>query len=182
MVFGFNTEVAREGVVYHVQSELRTAENLLQSQVFVSGRCIGKIDAPIPAHTEELQAQQMLREQHRRLVQSAREGSIAELLSAAEPALTLSWPEGGPRVIDSTVKMRIVVSAGDKPVEGARLSVHLTSIDREQTIEATSGVDGCAEVVTSLSADDLNSCRVQVRAQHGERKTDQRFRLERAQP
>ena len=42
MIFGFNTDVKHGDTVYHVQSEARENELLLQTQVFVRGRCIGK--------------------------------------------------------------------------------------------------------------------------------------------
>src|SRR5205814_7164938 len=42
MIFGFNTDVKHDDTVYHVQSEAREAELLLQTQVFVRGRCVGK--------------------------------------------------------------------------------------------------------------------------------------------
>lgn len=42
MIFGFNTDIRHEDTVYHVQSEARESERLLQTQVFVRGRCIGK--------------------------------------------------------------------------------------------------------------------------------------------
>src|SRR5438270_13631844 len=42
MIFGFNTDIKHENTVYHVQSEAREHDHLLQTQVFVRGRCIGK--------------------------------------------------------------------------------------------------------------------------------------------
>ena len=42
MIFGFNTDVKHGDTIYHVQSEARESELLLQTQVFVRGRCIGK--------------------------------------------------------------------------------------------------------------------------------------------
>lgn len=42
MIFGFNTDIKHQDTVYHVQSEARESEQLLQTQVFVRGRCIGK--------------------------------------------------------------------------------------------------------------------------------------------
>ena len=41
MIFGFNTDIRHDETVYHVQSEAREGEQLLQTQVFVRGRCIG---------------------------------------------------------------------------------------------------------------------------------------------
>ena len=46
MIFGFNTDIRVQGTVYHVQTEVREQERRLESQVFVSGRCIGKRSAP----------------------------------------------------------------------------------------------------------------------------------------
>lgn len=46
MIFGFNTDIRHEDTVYHVQSEAREGEQLLQTQVFVRGRCIGKRAVP----------------------------------------------------------------------------------------------------------------------------------------
>ena len=43
MIFGFNTDVKHEETIYHVQSEAREADLLLQTQVFVRGRCIGNV-------------------------------------------------------------------------------------------------------------------------------------------
>ncbi len=42
MIFGFNTDIRHQDIVYHVQSEAREGDQLLQTQVFVRGRCIGK--------------------------------------------------------------------------------------------------------------------------------------------
>ena len=46
MIFGFNTDIKQGDTVYHVQSEAREGELLLQTQVFVRGRCIGKRATP----------------------------------------------------------------------------------------------------------------------------------------
>src|SRR6266849_1752887 len=46
MIFGFNTDIKHEDTIYHVQSEAREGEMLLQTQVFVRGRCIGKRATP----------------------------------------------------------------------------------------------------------------------------------------
>ena len=42
MIFGFNTDVKHGDTIYHVQSEAREGEKLLQTQVFVRGQCVGK--------------------------------------------------------------------------------------------------------------------------------------------
>jgi len=89
MIFGFNTDVRCGDTVYHVQSEAREAALLLQSQVFVKGRCIGK-RAVSYAHLaaaegfSEDQVHAMLKEQHKNVVEELRAGN-AEKLFRAEP-------------------------------------------------------------------------------------------------
>jgi hypothetical protein len=74
MIFGFNTDIRHEDTVYHVQSEAREGEQLLQTQVFVQGRCIGKRavsyaaaakadDAPGTDQNQDQQRERMLRDQ-----------------------------------------------------------------------------------------------------------------------
>jgi len=70
MIFGFNTDVKHGDTIYHVQSEAREGELLLQTQVFVRGRCIGKKATSYSAKSSESQfgdsqKEQLLREQHR---------------------------------------------------------------------------------------------------------------------
>ncbi len=59
MIFGFNTDIRHEDTVYHVQSEAREAEQLLQTQVFVRGRCIGKRAVPYAASSPGVSSDNM---------------------------------------------------------------------------------------------------------------------------
>src|ERR1700758_2726026 len=95
MIFGFNTDVKHEGTVYHVQSEAREGEQVLQTQVFVRGRCIGK---RATSYAEKLstggfndqQKEQVLRDQHRLVLDSIREGKLDNILDRRETPETLS--------------------------------------------------------------------------------------------
>jgi len=90
MIFGFNTEVKSGDTVYHIQSEVRQKDQLLQTQVFIKGRCVGKHTASIaeraadPDFSEE-HLHQLLKEQHRGFVVAAREGRI-ETMHSPPPA------------------------------------------------------------------------------------------------
>ncbi len=92
MIFGFNTDVKYGGTVYHVQSEARQHELLLQTQVFVKGRCIGKRATSYAEQTQqpgfsEDHMHEMLKEQHKHFVSAVREGRIeAELAEEDELA------------------------------------------------------------------------------------------------
>ncbi len=85
MIFGFNTDVKFGSTVYHVQSEARQHELVLQTQVFVKGRCIGKhaisyADKTSEPGFSEEHMHEMLKNQHKHFVAAVREGRIeAEL-------------------------------------------------------------------------------------------------------
>lgn len=87
MIFGFNTDVKCGDTVYHVQSEARKLDKLLQTQVFVKGRCLGKYATSYSAHAtvadfSEENLHELLKAQHKRFVESARAGTIEEDIEA----------------------------------------------------------------------------------------------------
>lgn len=83
MVFGFNSEVVREGTSYHVQSEVRTLERVLDTQVFVGGRCVGKRTSALAAEEgfPEERIREQLKEQHRQVLAAIGAGEWESLLT-----------------------------------------------------------------------------------------------------
>ena len=85
MIFGFNTDIKQGDTVYHVQSEARKHDLLLQTQVFIRGRCVGKCASSYadkvtqPGFSDE-QMHELLKEQHRTVVVAVREGRIEQVL------------------------------------------------------------------------------------------------------
>ncbi len=85
MIFGFNTDIEQGDTVYHVQSEARQKDLLLQTQVFVRGRCIGKRASSYadkvsqPGFSDE-NMHQLLKDQHRVVVEAVRAGKANEAL------------------------------------------------------------------------------------------------------
>src|SRR5215467_6632511 len=89
MIFGFNTDIRHEDTVYHVQSEAREGELILQTQIFVRGRCIGKratsyADKMSAGAFSDQQKEQMLREQHRIVLEAIREGKLDSVIDQRE--------------------------------------------------------------------------------------------------
>jgi hypothetical protein len=107
LIFGFNTDIRYGDTVYHVQSEAREAEHLLQTQVFVRGQCIGKRaipyalssaqgaasgapgwqDAPSTAPgatdvrwSDDQEREKRLRELHRQVLEAIRDGQLDSVL------------------------------------------------------------------------------------------------------
>ncbi len=154
MIFGFNTDIKSGNTIYHVQSEAREHERLLQTQIFVRGHCIGKKATSYAALTEhpefsEVRMHEMLKSQHRETVESVRAGQIEEALThvrqlhqvlsemsgveipgpnaAPTPAiLSLEFLNSAPALAGESVHLRFRVLEGDKPVSGAKLISKVT--------------------------------------------------------
>jgi len=81
MIFGFNTDVKHGDTIYHVQSEARKADLLLQTMVFVQGHCIGKYASSYaeqvgnPGFSEE-HIHSLLKNQHREVIDVVKAGSV----------------------------------------------------------------------------------------------------------
>jgi hypothetical protein len=115
MIFGFNTDIRHEDTVYHVQSEAREGEQLLQTQVFVRGRCIGKravsfasmvaaglentaslktdaasADPGAPDQNDDQKKEKMLRDLHREVLDAIRDGRLDSVLDKRDTPETLA--------------------------------------------------------------------------------------------
>ncbi len=120
MIFGFNTDVKHGDTTYHVQSEARQNERLLQTQVFVRGRCIGKRATSYaermnePEFSEDLM-HEMLKEQHRHLVEAVRLGNIESELDVRPDTAAMSAP------------VSAALSTGDTELDVSKLVPELAS-------------------------------------------------------
>ena len=94
MIFGFNTDIKHENTVYHVQSEAREGEHLLQTQIFVRGQCIGKKAASYAElvgrrEFSDDRMHEMLKFQHRSTIDDLRSGRMNEALTQVTPLAVL---------------------------------------------------------------------------------------------
>jgi len=134
MIFGFNTDVKHGDTIYHVQSEAREGELLLQTQVFVRGRCIGKKATSYAKKASETgfgdpQKEQQLREQHRLVLDAIREGKLDGMLDRPEPEalaaikeLEVQWLNADSVFADRNLTMQLRVTEGGTAASGARLT------------------------------------------------------------
>ncbi len=138
MIFGFNTDIKHDDTVYHVQSEAREGETLLQTQVFVRGRCIGKHatsyaeQASSQGFTDQ-QKELMLREQHRQVLDAIREGRLEEVFDqrdnpealGAIKELDIQWTNSHSVHAGEQLSMKLRATESGQPIPGARLTVRL---------------------------------------------------------
>ena len=191
MIFGFNTDIKHDGTVYHVQSEARQQEKLLQTQVFLRGRCIGKHasnygdgssasgDAPA-----ESQIEQLLREQHKLVSDAVKEGRLEGVLDkhetpealAAVRQLDLQWTNASDVFPDSALMMRLLVTESGTGIAGAKLVSRLDRPEQKPAFnEAVADGEGKAEIKLSLDESALEAASILVQASHQGRTATRKF-------
>jgi hypothetical protein len=194
MIFGFNTDVKHGGTVYHVQSEARENERLLQTQVFVRGRCIGKQtisyeESSSQADLSEKKMEEMLRSQHRSVLDAVREGRLdmvlkksePELASSPHPGLKLQWLNSDSIHLNGTLKMRFLVKDAGSGVEGARVTSRVTTSQRKPLYcQGLTDNSGAVELTIPVTEADLFESAVLVQATHSDRAITRKFHLYKA--
>lgn len=185
MIFGFNTAVRFGDTVYQVQSEPRERERLLETQVFVGGRCIGKRAVSYdevffqPGSIED-QLHELLRSQHRLVVEAAREDRLGEVLvgAGAQPELSVQFLNADSVFADGAVVMRFRVTADGEAVPGASLTSRVRVLEAEPIYsQAITDAAGTAEMRVTTREADLQDADILVEAIHGDRSAVRKFRL-----
>ncbi|MFZ0228594.1 MAG: carboxypeptidase-like regulatory domain-containing protein [Mycobacterium sp.] len=198
MIFGFNTDVSHEDTVYHVQSEASESEQMLQTQVFVRGRCIGKRAVPfaaIPAadaetsdQNSEQQKEKYLRELHREVLDAIREARLESVLDKQEkPAATppvaglnLEWINADSIHSEGSLQMKLRVTDSGAPVQGARLTLRLArSGAAPYYAQILTDAAGQAEMGLQVDESALPDASVLVQASFSGRTVTRKFQLRR---
>jgi hypothetical protein len=207
MIFGFNTDIRREGTIYHVQSEAREAEQLLQTQVFVQGRCIGKRAVPYDyagreeknnSKSEAVQnsgipnsdqdREKALRELHREVLDAIRDGKLSGILDkrdtetlAAVKELDLEWTNAGSVHSSGALTMHIRVTDGGVPVARARLTLRFVRQDAAPYYaQVVTDAAGNAEMSVQVEEASLSDSSVLVQVSYAGRTVTRKFRLRNA--
>jgi hypothetical protein len=191
MIFGFNTDVKHDDTIYHVQSEAREGELLLQTQVFVRGRCIGK---RATSYAEKLagggftdqQKEQILRDQHRLVLDSIRDGHLDDVLDkreapevlAAIKELDVLWLNASSVHSHRKLVMRLRVTEGGSGVQGARLTVRFARPDAAPFYtQVVTDLAGDAEMKIEADESSLPDSSVLVQANYSGRTATRKFQL-----
>ena len=205
MIFGFNTDIRHEDTIYHVQSEAREGEHLLQTQVFVKGRCIGKRAVPYGSSAEEgknpqsnnqdkdkdkdKDREKLLRELHREVLDAIRGGKLDSIFDkrdtpetlAAVKELDLEWINAGSVHSSGALTMNIGVTEGGAPVEGARLTLRFARPDAAPYYaQVLTDAKGSAEMNVQVDEKSLAESSVLVQASFGGRTATRKFNLRNA--
>jgi hypothetical protein len=190
MIFGFNTDVKHGDTIYHVQSEAREGEKLLQTQVFVRGRCIGKKAASYAQSAQEVglvdsKKEQQLRDQHRLVLEAIREGKLETVLDRADTEalasvkqLDVQWENAGSVHANRSLTMRLRVTEGETAVPSARLTFRFARPDAAPFYtQAVTDAAGNAEISVEVDESALPDSSVMVQANHEGRTVTRKFAL-----
>jgi hypothetical protein len=194
MIFGFNTDVKHVDTIYHVQSEARESEKLLQTQVFVRGQCIGKKAISYAASAAETgfgdpQKEQLLRDQHRLVLESIKEGKLESVLDKAESEtlagikqLDVQWQNANSVHANRNLTMQLLVTEGGTAVPRARLTFRFARPDAAPFYtQAVTDAAGTAQISVEVDESALPDSSVMVQANHDGRTVTRKFALRKAQ-
>ena len=193
MIFGFNTDVKHGDTIYHVQSEARESELLLQSQVFVRGRCIGKRASSYAtkageAQLGDAQKEQQLREQHRLVLDAIREGKLDDVLDHPEPEvlatvkeLDVQWLNSESVHADRNLTMQLRVTEGGAAASGARLTFRFARPGATPFYtQAVADAGGAAEIKIEVAETELPDSTLLVQINQEGRTATRKFVLRKA--
>jgi hypothetical protein len=194
MIFGFNTDVKHGDTIYHVQSEAREGELLLQSQVFVRGRCIGKkatsyATKAAEAQFGDAQKEQQLREQHRLVLDAIREGKLDNVLDhpeaealAAVKELDVQWLNSESVHANRNLTMQLRVTDGGAAAPGARLTFRFARSGAAPFYtQAVADSAGAAEIKIEVEQAAMPDSSLLVQANYQGRTATRKFALRPAQ-
>ena len=194
MIFGFNTDVKHGDTIYHVQSEARENEKLLQTQVFVRGRCIGKKAISYAASVAQdnfgdPQKEQQLRDLHRLVLEAIKDGKVESILDRADAEilaaikqLDVQWENAASVHMERNLTMRLRVTEDGSGVPGARLTFRFARPDAAPFYtQAVTDSSGSASISIEVEESALPDSSVMVQANHDGRTVTRKFALRKAE-
>jgi hypothetical protein len=191
MIFGFNTDIKHEDTVYHVQSEAREADLLLQTQVFVRGRCIGKRATPYAGQAQspdftDQKKEQILREQHRLVLDAIREGKVEEVFDKRETPETLAaikeieiqWLNSASIHSDGKLLVKLRATEAGQGIAGALLTVRYSRPERFPAyVQAKTDASGDTEISFQVEQASLPESSLLVQVNSEGRTATRKFEL-----
>jgi hypothetical protein len=193
MIFGFNTDIKHEDTVYHVQSEAREADLLLQTQVFVRGRCIGKRATPYAEQAQSLdftdqKKEAILREQHRLVLDAIRDGRLDQVFDKretpesleAEKELDIQWLNSDSVHSQDQLAMKLRATEAGQGIAGARLTVRFARPNADPFYtQVITDAAGDAELIFLVDETELRESSLLVQVNATGRTATRKFQLKR---
>jgi hypothetical protein len=191
-IFGFNTDAKVGDTIYHVQSEARENDLLLQTQVWVKGQCIGKrassyAERSVQPNFSKEEMHELLKQQHRMVLEAVREERAkdifcddGEVQDVNAGGLSIRWLNSTATFPSSPATLRLQVLLFHQPFDGALVTSRLEFTNEAHIhSQSMSEEDGVAELEIEMP-EGTAEMPVLVRAKNEEKSITRKFRLKRA--
>src|SRR6266849_4148820 len=178
-IFGFNTDVKHGDVVYHVQSEARQNDLLLQTLVYVKGQCVGKYAVSYarklsqPDFSNEAM-HELLKLQHKVIIDAIQHdqmqsvvGSGNDIQDAGGAGLSLKWTPTTPELGGSSSTLQFQVLNSGQAASGAVVVVRSILLGTPELVRGSSDASGAVSLSIPLTEDVAHAAAVMVQATHG---------------
>lgn len=187
-IFGYNTDVKHADVVYHVQSEARQSDLLLQTLIYVKGQCVGKHTFSyavkiLQSDFSEAAMHELLKAQHRSVVEGLQEGRLdsvlilrGEIFDVGGSSLALQWSNPHEQAQGEKRKMRFQVLQEGQSAPGAELVVR-SGRPEEPGALATMRTDSSGQAEFELNFTHLSEPAVIVTATRAGKSATRKFRF-----
>ncbi|HEV2989091.1 MAG TPA: hypothetical protein VG759_11675 [Candidatus Angelobacter sp.] len=189
-IFGFNTDVKYGDTVFHVQSEARKSDLLIQTLVFVKGQCIGKRGvsyAEQVSHPDfsDQAIHELLKSQHKTVIDAISEGNIGSVLGSADEIQDVGGTGLSVKCLsvdagshESSVTMHLQVTDHGQAVSGAKIVSRLGNSSESQVVaQVTTDAAGAAALQIPLSEETRRESAVLVQATHEGKSATRKFRF-----
>lgn len=187
-IFGYNTDVKHADVVYHVQSEARQSDLLLQTLIYVKGQCVGKhtfsyAEKILERDFSEAAMHELLKEQHRGVVERLQQGRLdsvlllrGEIFDVGGSSIALQWSNPHEPAQGERRKMRFQVLQDGQSAPGAELVVR-SAQPGEPVALATMRSDSSGQAEFELNLAHLSEPAVIVSATRAGKSATRKFRF-----
>ena len=164
MIFGFNTDVVGKDATYHVRTEDRGAKHpVIDSIIYVSGRIVDRRRTSyVPAEVTQAQIEEMVRKQHKELVEAIRSGTFvpsgdSHPADPPAPGYTIQLLNGADLYRDDQLYFELAVRENGKNQAPHNVSLELRwvvagAVSESRTVSL--GEDGRAGVAFPIPPDD----------------------------
>lgn len=187
-IFGFNTDIKYGDTVYHVQSEARRTEQVIQTLVFVKGQCIGKrtssyLHKASQPDFDEQCVHELLKTHHKAIIDAINEGKLDSMLGRnghvyeiGQETISMNALKSEP---DITIEFQITFSgqivSGAEVVSRAGRSTTSSILSRAQT-DSLGNVRMRIPLTEEVRHEEL----ITIEATHGDMYTRKRFKIKTA--
>jgi hypothetical protein len=190
-IFGFNTDVKQGEVVYHVQSEARQNDLLLQTLVFVKGQCVGKQTVSYAQQVSQPDfsteaIHELLKSQHKTVLDAIQQGDMNSVLASGTEVqdvggagLSLQWTAAHPGDA-ATLPVSFRVLDGGQAAAGAQIVVRgVIAADGLELARGKTDNTGGLVLQIPLTEEVMARGAVMVQATHRGKSATRKFRVKR---